>query len=93
MIERITAAVLADIKDQLLGRKMHDPNAPDWADWSADGGSVDVERAVRVGVAAMRDPTDEMIVAGWRDFVVGPNPYEGPQPEDAWCNMIDEALR
>ena len=41
----------------------------------------------------MRDPTEAMIAAGWRDFMLGPNAYEGPQPEDAWLLMIDEALK
>lgn len=61
MVDRVVAAVMADAKAQLDGKKMHDPNAPEWTDWSASGGSVDVERLVRVGILAMRDPVTAML--------------------------------
>jgi hypothetical protein len=89
MVERVIAAVMADLKDQLGGKKMHDPNAPTWTDWSADGNSIDVERCVRAAIAAMREPTDAMEDAGFRE--IG-EPVREENAAAVWRAMIDEAL-
>lgn len=47
----------------------------------------------RAAIAAMREATPDMVRAGWSEFHLSPNDYEGPQPEDAWRLMVAEALR
>jgi hypothetical protein len=63
MIDRVAAAIKAEIGRQLLAQPLHDSKT-DWhasiEDWSPNGGSLDLRKIARVAIETMQEPTKEM---------------------------------
>ena len=57
------------------------------SDYSEDGAPVNIHFGIlaKAAISAMREPTEEMIEAGWN--------ASGDQPQTHWTAMINEALK
>ncbi len=82
MIERVAMVIKGELGKALNATPL--PGDPhDHNDWSATGGSVNLEDIARAAISAMREPTEAM---------VGQWPYDRGN-RMTWRAMIDEALK
>ena len=85
MIERVALALKAKIGEAFDATPI--PGSPaEWGDWSATGGMLNLEDVARAAIEAMREPTQEMLRAGWAAA-------HDEDAGDCWRDMIDAALK
>ena len=58
---------------------------------------LDWQSQARAAIAAMREPTEEMVAVGYDNFMWGPcgstsDDLPDANPNDVWIDMIDAAL-
>lgn len=90
MIKRVAKAIKAEVGRQMNAVPIHpDPKIDDW---SATGGTIDLEAVARAAIAAMREPTVAMRDAGmiWADARTATQASEAIA--EAWREMIDVAM-
>ena len=64
MIERVARAIKSEIGEQWDAQPLPGANNPE--DWSATGGTLDLITVARAAIEAMREPTEEMLYAGYK---------------------------
>lgn len=61
MIVRVALVLKAEIGKAFAATPLPG-SRPEWGDWSATGGSLNLEVLARAAIEAMREPTDRMLV-------------------------------
>ena len=61
-------------------------------------GDYKPDELARAAIAAMREPTEEMVAVGYDNFMWGPcgstsDDLPDANPNDVWIDMIDAALK
>jgi hypothetical protein len=62
-VERVARVLKRKIGEAFAAKPLPGSN-PEWGDWSATGGVLDLEELARAVIAAMREPTEAMLSSG-----------------------------
>ena len=96
MVERVTKAIYAALEKHQFGSHVGTLGDGMSAGYTCLDGDFDLTAAARAAIAAMREPTEEMVRAGVRALNVANYgmPEYGPEDEAemAFSAMIDAAL-